>query len=113
MEPTRVTRSESPAGAAPGGRLLGELDHEALALGLVTTAGTVSHTGTAVGPQTSRINWFWRRNSSLSAAPTTAYSLPFGRVPGDWTDGCIALSNAEIEELWRIVPDGTTIEIRP
>jgi murein L,D-transpeptidase YafK len=40
-------------------------------------------------------------------------SLPFGRVPGDWTDGCIALSNAEIEELWRIVPDGTTIEIRP
>lgn len=40
-------------------------------------------------------------------------SLPFGRVPGDWTDGCIALSNGEIEELWRIVPDGTIIEIRP
>lgn len=39
--------------------------------------------------------------------------LPFGRMPGDWTDGCIALSNAEIEELWRIVPDGTVIEIRP
>ena len=40
-------------------------------------------------------------------------SLPFGRVPGDWTDGCIAFSNTEIEELWRIVPDGTVIEIRP
>jgi len=40
-------------------------------------------------------------------------SLPFGRLPGDWTDGCIALSNAEIEELWRLVPDGTPIEIRP
>jgi murein L,D-transpeptidase YafK len=39
--------------------------------------------------------------------------LPFGRMPGDWTDGCIALSNAEIAELWRIVPDGTVIEIRP
>lgn len=39
--------------------------------------------------------------------------LPFGRMPGDWTDGCIALSNEEIEELWRIVPDGTVIEIRP
>jgi len=40
-------------------------------------------------------------------------SLPFGRVPGDWTDGCIAVSNAEIEELWSIVPDGTPIEIQP
>jgi murein L,D-transpeptidase YafK len=40
-------------------------------------------------------------------------ALPFGRVPGDWTDGCIAFANDEIEELWRIVPDGTVIEIRP
>ena len=39
--------------------------------------------------------------------------LPFGRVPGDWTDGCIAFSNAEIEELWQLIPDGTPIEIRP
>jgi len=39
--------------------------------------------------------------------------LPFGRLPGDWTDGCIALSTAEIEELWKLVPDGTPIEIRP
>ncbi len=28
-----------------GGSLLGEIDHEAMALGLVTTSGTVSHTG--------------------------------------------------------------------
>lgn len=35
------------------------------------------------------------------------------RVPGDWTDGCIALSNAQIEELWTLVADGTPIEIRP
>ncbi|MEO1488217.1 MAG: L,D-transpeptidase family protein [Pseudomonadota bacterium] len=40
-------------------------------------------------------------------------SLPLGRLPGDWTDGCIALSNAEIEELWQLVPDGTVIDIRP
>ena len=39
--------------------------------------------------------------------------LPAGRLPGDWTDGCIALSNAEIELLWEVVPDGTQIEIRP
>ena len=36
---------------------------------------------------------------------------PVGRVPGDWTDGCIALSDAQIEALWEAVPDGTPIEI--
>jgi len=34
------------------------------------------------------------------------------RVPGDWTDGCIAVSDEEIEALWNAVPDGTPIEIR-
>ena len=31
----------------------------------------------------------------------------------DWTDGCIAVTNAEIEEIWRLVPVGTRVEIRP
>jgi murein L,D-transpeptidase YafK len=31
----------------------------------------------------------------------------------DWTAGCIALTDEEIEELWRITPDGTMVEIRP
>lgn len=31
----------------------------------------------------------------------------------DWTDGCIAVSNAEIEEIWKLVPVGTEIEIKP
>jgi len=31
----------------------------------------------------------------------------------DWTDGCIAVTNAEIEEIWSLVPDGTPVEIRP
>ena len=35
------------------------------------------------------------------------------RVEGDWTDGCIALSDAEIEEVWSLVGDGTDIEIVP
>jgi len=40
-------------------------------------------------------------------------ALPVGRVPGDWTDGCIAVANAEIEALYESVPDGTPIEIKP
>jgi murein L,D-transpeptidase YafK len=30
----------------------------------------------------------------------------------DWTQGCIAVTNEEIEEIWRLVPDGAQIEIR-
>jgi len=31
----------------------------------------------------------------------------------DWTDGCVALSNAEIEEVWKLVPNGAAVEILP
>ncbi len=31
----------------------------------------------------------------------------------DWTDGCIAVSNAAIEEIWDLVDEGTLIEITP
>jgi murein L,D-transpeptidase YafK len=31
----------------------------------------------------------------------------------DWTDGCIALTNQQIEEVWRLVPVGTPIIISP
>ena len=69
---------------------------------------------------------------SYPNAADRAYARTQGRSPGgdifihgqpnrwpgpplasDWTDGCIALSNAEIEQLWDLVPDGTPITIRP
>jgi murein L,D-transpeptidase YafK len=31
----------------------------------------------------------------------------------DWTDGCIAVTNEEIEDIFRIVPVGTRVEIKP
>ncbi|PEQ12031.1 hypothetical protein B2G71_14740 [Novosphingobium sp. PC22D] len=34
-----------------------------------------------------------------------------GRMAGDWTDGCIAVSNEEIAWLWQTVPDGAVIDI--
>ena len=45
------------------------------------------------------------------AAPF-AYLGPLHRQT-DWTDGCIAVTNAEIEEIWKLVPVGTRVEIRP
>lgn len=31
----------------------------------------------------------------------------------NWTDGCIAMMNWDIKELWGLVKDGTLVEIRP
>lgn len=31
----------------------------------------------------------------------------------DWTLGCIAVTDEEIEEIWDAIPDGTLVEIRP
>lgn len=31
----------------------------------------------------------------------------------DWTDGCIAVTDQEMDEIWQLVPDGIAIEIRP
>ena len=69
---------------------------------------------------------------SYPNAADTAYARSKGKSPGgdifihgqpngwvgpvlatDWTDGCIALSNAEIKQLWKLVPDGASITIRP
>lgn len=33
--------------------------------------------------------------------------------PFDWTDGCIAVTNREMEEIWSLVPTGTPIRIDP
>jgi len=31
----------------------------------------------------------------------------------DWTKGCIAVTDEEIEEIEKLVPNGTIVEIRP
>ncbi len=38
---------------------------------------------------------------------------PLSRIPYDWTDGCVALSNAEMDEVWKLVRTGTPVTIRP
>jgi murein L,D-transpeptidase YafK len=41
-------------------------------------------------------------------------ALPEGfRLRGDWTAGCIAVTNAEMREIWAVTPIGTEVEIRP
>ncbi len=33
--------------------------------------------------------------------------------PRDWTDGCIAVTDREMDEIWRLVPTGVPIRIDP
>ena len=35
------------------------------------------------------------------------------KIRGDWTAGCIAVTNAEMREIWAVTPIGTKVEIRP
>lgn len=35
------------------------------------------------------------------------------KIKGDWTAGCIAVSNAEIEEIWAVTTIGTKVEVLP
>jgi len=47
----------------------------------------------------------------LHGQPNT---MPTGmKAKGDWTAGCIALTNDQIEEIWRVTQIGTVVEIRP
>jgi len=39
--------------------------------------------------------------------------LSYFHLKQDWTDGCVAVTNTEMNEIWRLVPTGTPIEIRP
>jgi murein L,D-transpeptidase YafK len=59
--------------------------------------------------------------SGLSAgSDIMIHGLPNGRGwigrfhrRSDWTAGCIAVTDFEIEEIYRAVPDGTAVDLRP
>jgi len=64
-----------------------------------------------------------KRAAKLGVSPGGAvmiHGLPNGKgwVGGahrlyDWTLGCIAVTDDEIDEIWTLVPVGTPVEIRP
>jgi murein L,D-transpeptidase YafK len=45
--------------------------------------------------------------------PPTGRDLGKDHYRRDWTLGCMAVTEAEIREIWRLVPIGTPIDIRP
>lgn len=49
----------------------------------------------------------------IHGLPNDAGEWAFAFVGLDWTDGCIAVSNEEMDEIWQLVSDGTPIHILP
>ncbi len=49
----------------------------------------------------------------IHGLPNAKADAGASHVRFDWTDGCIAVTNDEIEWLWRSVPNGAPIVIRP
>jgi murein L,D-transpeptidase YafK len=64
-----------------------------------------------------------KRAARLGVAPggdIMIHGLPNGRGwvgaahrTIDWTLGCVALTDPEIDEIWKLVPVGTPVDIRP
>jgi murein L,D-transpeptidase YafK len=49
----------------------------------------------------------------IHGLPNGQGSIGKAHLQSDWTWGCIAVTDEEIEEIWRLVPNGTVVEIRP
>ena len=49
----------------------------------------------------------------IHGLPNNAGDMAFAYVGLDWTDGCIAVSNEAMDEIWSLVDNGTPIRIEP
>ncbi|AOY89324.1 hypothetical protein BKP64_14735 [Marinobacter salinus] len=49
----------------------------------------------------------------IHGLPNDVGDMAFAYRGLDWTDGCIALTNEEMDEIWQLVADGTPIRILP
>lgn len=49
----------------------------------------------------------------IHGLPNEAGDMAFAYSGLDWTNGCIAVTNEEMDEIWQLVADGTPIRILP
>jgi L,D-peptidoglycan transpeptidase YkuD (ErfK/YbiS/YcfS/YnhG family) len=49
----------------------------------------------------------------IHGLPTEYAKMGKDHTQFDWTEGCIAVTNAEIDEIWRAIPMGAVIQIKP
>lgn len=49
----------------------------------------------------------------IHGLPNGQGSVGKAHLQSDWTWGCIAVTDEEIEEIWKLVPNGVVVEIQP
>ncbi|MGO1463666.1 MAG: L,D-transpeptidase family protein [Oleiphilaceae bacterium] len=49
----------------------------------------------------------------IHGLPNGEEDMAFAYTGLDWTNGCIAVNNQEMDEIWQLVNDGTPIRITP
>ena len=60
-----------------------------------------------------RNHWQTGGSIMIHGLPNSLKHPPEYYEQHDWTDGCIAVSNADMVEIWLLTPDNTPIDIRP
>lgn len=73
----------------------------------------VSYPSVADSQRARRNGWDPGGSIMIHGLPNTLRHPPEYYRSQDWTDGCIALSNGDMVELWMMTQDDTRIEIRP
>src|SRR5580704_11722210 len=58
-------------------------------------------------------HWDTGGSIMIHGLPNTLKHEPEYYESHDWTDGCIAVSNADMTEIWMLTPDDVPIDIRP
>jgi L,D-peptidoglycan transpeptidase YkuD (ErfK/YbiS/YcfS/YnhG family) len=48
----------------------------------------------------------------MHGLPNGLAAIGLAHAGSDWTEGCIAVTNREIDQIWSAVANGTPIEIR-
>ncbi len=73
----------------------------------------VSYPSVADRQRARRNGWDPGGSIMIHGLPNTLRHPPEYYSSQDWTDGCIALSNGDMVELWMMTQDDTRIEIQP
>ena len=50
---------------------------------------------------------------AIHGLPVKTDDAAWDYIERDWTNGCIAVTNQDMDQIWELVEDGTPIEIKP